>query len=1124
MARNYSSIKIFISILFLLLIPSLVCSAQISQTHGTLQKSIDAGSWGYDTGPLGGELAGIGFYVRAAIGVGGNVLSVEESGQVRIETSDEEMWFSGSSGHISQNFGAEAGVQAWLVILGTQYQIAIPYVGYRDFMLSDDVYFTPYSLGQSQILQASVPRQELICAGIGIPWVASGEICLDGDAGNRFSLRGSRISTSEGNIYSNYEHIDTDLDCGSFSVSNIRKTWSFSGTATFSFYAVFQITIFGIQYEYPINIIRDYALPLDQWISGSFVTDPARSVTFTVPCQTLSVYKSGEGRAEIDGIVRNLPWSGSFVRDKRICLEALPSNCYEFDHWSGSLSSTSRVVCLDMNTNRSLTANFDFKEVGSPNISGLPGDVCGGDRYSLNASTSGATSYSWTSSCGGSFNSPSSASTYWTAPEGYSGQCRISVTASNSCDSNSDDANTYIDQEPGTPSISGINETCGDDVVQFSASCSGDPTSWNWSSSCGGTFSNPHSSSTNWTAPVSFEGSCTIRVTAINDCGESTAGTKSITVTQEPREVTIVGPTSVCGGSQSQYSVNASGSPTSFSWSSSCGGTFTNPNGSTTFWTPPSGYEGSCQISVLASNDCGSSSSSLPITVGQGPGTPIISGPSEACGGTGIQLTATSTGNPEDWSWSSSCGGSFSPTNSNITTWTPPPTINYGDVCQISVRASNECGTSDKGSKSITVNKAPGTLTVTLNKYECCTNDPVLISWIAIPTSTSYRLYANGVEVIPGPGLSTSFTVHPAVTTAYTVSACNDNCGCGDESTPAQVTVHDTPDIPSNLSVSPNPYDCINPPPSLQINWASIQDASGYQLYIDGIPEGGVVSANNTSVSPPQTGRYTISSINDCGESDPSQPVDVNAIGAPDPPDQLSTSEDTICIGSQVIVSWAAVQGASSYKLFADGEEITPGPSSNTSLVLIPDKSTEYTVSSCSDNCGCSNPSDACSVIVMTAPEKPSNLGVTPNPYDCDSTLTVSWDAISSATGYQLYINNSPFNSVLTTPYTYIHPPRAGNYSVAAINDCGESVRSDVVVVISDCNECILPEQTVIIDHFLLVTTMTPEQMDCIDLMGNSNGYCDIGDLRFLIINDFLSVEYQEYLEIMRINREENID
>ena len=82
---------------------------------------------------------------------------------------------------------------------------------------------------------------------------------------------------------------------------------------------------------------------------------------------------------------------------------------------------------------------------GTPVISGLPSTVTQGSTYALSATATGSpTSWSWGTNCGGNFSAPSSSSTYWTAPTSYTGNCQLSVTASNACGNSTGYANTYV--------------------------------------------------------------------------------------------------------------------------------------------------------------------------------------------------------------------------------------------------------------------------------------------------------------------------------------------------------------------------------------------------------------------------------------------------------------------------------------------------------------------------------------------------------------------------------------------------------------------------------------------------------------------------------------------------------
>jgi|GEM_PF-5723700 len=200
-------------------------------------------------------------------------------------------------------------------------------------------------------------------------------------------------------------------------------------------------------------------------------------------------------------------------------------------------------------------------------------------------------------------------------------------------------------------------------------------------------------------------GTRTVKAT-VTDCkGASDEQVWTVTVEcDKPGTPTISGPSDVCGNQGETYSASASGSPTSWSWSSSCGGQFNPQNGNPTTWTPPTGYTGSCQLSVTATNICGTSDNagSKSVNVKQKPGTPTISPnpPSPICSGSFSQLTASATGNPTGWSWNASCG-TIGGSGSNVTYYAP--TVGSITVCNITATATNTCGPSSPGAYSMTI-------------------------------------------------------------------------------------------------------------------------------------------------------------------------------------------------------------------------------------------------------------------------------------------------------------------------------------------------------------------------------------------------------------------------------------
>ena len=104
-------------------------------------------------------------------------------------------------------------------------------------------------------------------------------------------------------------------------------------------------------------------------------------------------------------------------------------------------------------------------------------------------------------------------------------------------------------------------------------------------------------------------GDYTYQVRARNECGVSfpTQG-YTVTVVCPPVDAAIKGETDwFCERPAKLGATSSGGTPTSWAWSSSCGGKFEPPDGAKTSWTPPAGYSGLCEVMVVVSNDCGSS-------------------------------------------------------------------------------------------------------------------------------------------------------------------------------------------------------------------------------------------------------------------------------------------------------------------------------------------------------------------------------------------------------------------------------------------------------------------------------------------------------------------------------------
>jgi alpha-tubulin suppressor-like RCC1 family protein len=98
---------------------------------------------------------------------------------------------------------------------------------------------------------------------------------------------------------------------------------------------------------------------------------------------TLDLYKSGNGTVMVNGTLRSLPWSGTFIEGTNVTLEAVPDKGWRFSDWSGDLSGSDNPTSIHMSDNMTVTANFiqqpSYGEIlvysVSINVTGVAGTV-----------------------------------------------------------------------------------------------------------------------------------------------------------------------------------------------------------------------------------------------------------------------------------------------------------------------------------------------------------------------------------------------------------------------------------------------------------------------------------------------------------------------------------------------------------------------------------------------------------------------------------------------------------------------------------------------------------------------------------------------------------------------------
>lgn len=397
-------------------------------------------------------------------------------------------------------------------------------------------------------------------------------------------------------------------------------------------------------------------------------------------------------------------------------------------------------------------------------------------NYSI-ANVTGASSYTWTLSGGGTIISGQGTTQIaidWTTS---GGPYTLSVVAENICGA-STSTTLNIDVQQGVPllpgNISGDDELCPGTATYSIQPVQG-AVDYTWTVSGGGTITSGQGTESivvNWTTSG---GPYTVSVVANSTCASSNPSTIQVTVKNGTPATpgTITGQNTVCGGVQN-YSVPTVTGAASYNWTISGGGTVTSGQGTNNITIDWTGTSGSYTISVVASNDCGiSSASTLSVTIlPAAPATPgQINGSTNACPIVNT-YSVNDVPNATGYTWSVSGGGSIVDGQGSSTAsiqWNTPGTYT------VSVVASNTCGNSAPQTIEVTVNPAPSAPAVNVSNDDICEGESATIT----ATSASGNVVYNFFDAATGGNFlgNSPLTVSPTNTTTYYLEVVND-FGC----------------------------------------------------------------------------------------------------------------------------------------------------------------------------------------------------------------------------------------------------------------------------------------------------------------------------------------------------------
>ena len=285
------------------------------------------------------------------------------------------------------------------------------------------------------------------------------------------------------------------------------------------------------------------------------------------------------------------------------------------------------------------------------------------------------------------------------------------------------------------------------------------------------------------------------------------------------------------------------------------------------------------------------------------------------------------------------------------------------------------------------------------------------VSWQAIENARGYEIFVDGVSA--GVQTETSYTLNPQEYKTYSVQvkavSDTDDYVDSDLSFAVKITVE-----PKQLKVPVVSVD------GLVFSWQAIENASGYEIFVDGV-SAGVQTETSYTLNPQEYKTYSVqvkavSDADDYIDSDLSVATIVTV--------EREKLNAPVIIADGPVFSWQAIENASGYEIFVDG--VSAGVQTETSYTLMPKEFKIYTVQvkavSESDDFVDSDLSNS-EIYENVKPRlQTPELSVDKN--------VVSWTVTPDATSYKVYVDGVYIATVEETQYVVT---KTGTFRIAVV-------------------------------------------------------------------------------------------
>ncbi|MBK9356600.1 MAG: hypothetical protein IPN08_04275 [Bacteroidales bacterium] len=661
---------------------------------------------------------------------------------------------------------------------------------------------------------------------------------------------------------------------------------------------------------------------------------------------------------------------------------------------------------------------------------------CSGSSQTYSVTNVAGVTYTWTVPAGWTITAGQGTNTI-TVTVGAAGG-NIQATPSNSCGNGTARSlavtTTAVPAQPST--ITGATSPCNGSSQTYSVTNVAGVT-YTWTVPAGWAIT--AGQGTNTITVTVGAGAGNIQVTPSNGCGNGTARSQAVTVTNVPNQPsTITGSASPCTGSSQTYSVtNVAG--VTYTWVVPADWTITGGQNTNTVTVTVGLAAGN--VTVTPSNACGNGTArTLAVTTTTVPGQPgAITGPASPCSGTASLNYSVTNVAGVTYTWSFPAGWTITAgQGTNSVTVTAGATAG-----NVSVTPSNACGNGTAQTLAVTPNSVPAQPDAISGNSTPCQGSTQIYS-VTLVAGVTYTWTVPADWAITGGQGTNSLTATVGTNNGNVTVVPSNVCGNGTSRSLA-VTVATLPAQPGAISPvtasvcrnSTHNFMVMPPPPSgVTYTWAfpgaTVQSGQGTNVVS--------ILFGNTS------GTLTVTPSNACGNGT-ARTMDITVIlSSPTQPSVIS-GEIAPCIGSVKTYSVVNVAGVLYAWTVPAGWTITAGQGTNTITATVGATAGNISVSA-GNACGGSSPRNLAVTPQATVPAQPDPITGN-NPVCQGSSQTYSVTAVP----FVVYTWAVPAGWTITggqgtNTVTVSAGNTTGVISVTPSNDCGTgTARTSTITV-----------------------------------------------------------------------------